>query len=118
MLSFGISGLNPKVSTMVNKPVDVKLSSLYVDIDNDSHVVVNEDNNILWLGRNRLYSFRSRYWCCRLYDKRCLAGGSSIIDFSNVDLSILIESFLIGIIQGLIMGGLFAILNVSIMMNC
>ena len=44
-----------------------------------------------------------------------LAGGSSTVDFSNVDLSILIESFLIGIIEGLIMGGLFAILNVSIM---
>lgn len=44
LLSFGISGVNPKVSTVITKPVDVKLSSLYVDIDSDAHVLVSENN--------------------------------------------------------------------------
>ena len=44
-ISFGISGISPKVETIINKPIDVKLSSLYVDIDNDAHIIKSYDSN-------------------------------------------------------------------------
>lgn len=41
-LSVGLTGTSLKTAKLLNNPVDVKLDSIYVDIDNDSHVVVSE----------------------------------------------------------------------------
>jgi hypothetical protein len=46
LLSFGMTGASPRVSTMYSQPVDVKLDSIYVDIDNDASSVVSENNDV------------------------------------------------------------------------
>ena len=44
-LSFGISGLKPRVQYTFNTPVDVSLESMYVDIGGDAHTIVSRSGD-------------------------------------------------------------------------
>lgn len=45
LLSFGMTGTSLKTSSLFSSPVDVKLSSFYIDIDGNNIAAVNKDND-------------------------------------------------------------------------